>query len=181
VATISHLTAAINASTAENNCSGSDGEHRPSGCGVERASARARVSDFVQSVELGWHAGLQRQSRAGCLSTSRTGWETITGYTFDEIVSMGVNGIHIVNQNNKVTKPVAEYFWLRDSTDVRLRWLWAHGQRIRTFTLQQAEGAPRLPSVREDGASRRRSSIAGERLYGGLMPDIVGSEKASPA
>jgi hypothetical protein len=41
---------------------------------------------------------------------------------------LGVNGVHIANQNNVLNAPHSEYFWLRDSPDVALRWVWARSQ-----------------------------------------------------
>ena len=56
------------------------------------------------------------------------GGETLTGCTYDEVVALGVNGVHISDQNPGLVKPAAEYLWLRDSGDVGLRWLWARSQ-----------------------------------------------------
>jgi hypothetical protein len=52
----------------------------------------------------------------------------ITGWTYNEILAMGVHGAHIVDQNARLVGPYTEYTWLRDSTDPKLRWLWCRSQ-----------------------------------------------------
>ncbi len=41
---------------------------------------------------------------------------------------MGVKVLHIINQNPGLSRPLSEYYWLRDSSDPKLRWLWDRGQ-----------------------------------------------------
>ena len=56
--------------------------------------------------------------------------EGLTGtlYSYDKIGDMGVKLLHIINQNPGVAGPLSEYYWLRDSNDPKLRWLWDRGQ-----------------------------------------------------
>ncbi len=56
--------------------------------------------------------------------------EGLTGtlYTYDKIGEMGVKLLHIIDQNPGINRPYSEYYWLRDSDDPKLRWLWDRGQ-----------------------------------------------------
>jgi CubicO group peptidase (beta-lactamase class C family) len=46
------------------------------------------------------------------------------GWTFNEIGGLGVNLHHITDQNPGLVTDPSQYFWLRDSSDPKLRWLW---------------------------------------------------------
>ena len=56
--------------------------------------------------------------------------EGLTGtcYSFNKIGTMGVKLLHIVDQNAGLNRPYTEFYWLRDSADPKLRWLWDRGQ-----------------------------------------------------
>ncbi len=49
------------------------------------------------------------------------------GYSFESLASLGVSIIEITNQNPDTNKPYEEYFWLRDSDDPKMKWLWERG------------------------------------------------------
>ncbi len=49
-------------------------------------------------------------------------------YQFSDFAPMGVNTVHIQNQNPGTNRPYVEYYWMRDSADSNLQWLWQRGQ-----------------------------------------------------
>jgi Malectin domain len=49
-------------------------------------------------------------------------------YSYSKIGGMGVQLLHIIDQNAGIDKPYNQYYWLRDSTNPKLRWLWDRGQ-----------------------------------------------------
>ncbi len=55
--------------------------------------------------------------------------EGLTGslYSYSKIGAMGVKLLHIIDQNARLNRPFSEFYWLRDSTDPKLRWLWDRG------------------------------------------------------
>jgi len=53
---------------------------------------------------------------------------TGTGYSFAMLGGLGANLVHIKDQNAGLARPYSEWFWLRDSSDSRLNWLWQRGQ-----------------------------------------------------
>jgi hypothetical protein len=122
---ISHLTGLINASTA------SDplwliaaGPMEIIGRAVNASNPSARQHVYLISHS----AGFNDFHAQDAIDTQEVGWEQLQGWTYPEVVALGVNGIHIANQNNVLNAPHSEYFWLRDSPDVALRWVWARSQ-----------------------------------------------------
>jgi hypothetical protein len=65
---------------------------------------------------------------------------------------LGVNGVHIANQNNVLNAPHSEYFWLR----VALRWVWAHS---RTAEISARESAAAIATFRD-----QKTTEAGRRF-----------------
>jgi hypothetical protein len=53
---------------------------------------------------------------------------TGTAYSYNKIGAMGVKLLHIIDQNPRLSRPYSDFYWLRDSTDMKLRWLWDRGQ-----------------------------------------------------
>jgi hypothetical protein len=122
---ISHLTGLINASTA------SDplwliaaGPMEIIGRAVNASNPSARQHVYLISHS----AGFNDFHAQDAIDTQEVGWEQLQGWTYPEVVALGVNGVHIANQNNVLNAPHSEYFWLRDSPDVALRWVWARSQ-----------------------------------------------------
>jgi hypothetical protein len=56
--------------------------------------------------------------------------EGLTGptYDWDTLGAMGVQRIHIPDQNANLNVPYDQFYWLRDSPDPLLQWLWQRGQ-----------------------------------------------------
>ncbi len=48
-------------------------------------------------------------------------------YSYTKIGTMGVKVLHMIDQNPGTNRPYSEYYWLRDSADPKLRWLWDRG------------------------------------------------------
>ncbi len=51
-----------------------------------------------------------------------------TLYSYSKIGAMGLKLLHIVDQNAGLNRPYSEFYWLRDSADPKLRWLWDRGR-----------------------------------------------------
>jgi FG-GAP-like repeat len=122
---ISHLTGLINASTA------SDplwliaaGPMEIIGRAVNASDPSARQHVYLISHS----AGFNDFHAQDAIDTREVGWEQLQGWTYPEVVALGVNGVHIADQNSVLNAPHSEYFWLRDSSDVALRWVWARSQ-----------------------------------------------------
>lgn len=62
-------------------------------------------------------------------ATKYAATEGLTGslYSYNKIGAMGVKLLHIIDQNAGLNRPYSEFYWLRDSTDSKLRWLWDRG------------------------------------------------------
>lgn len=45
-----------------------------------------------------------------------------------DLPALGVNAIKIDGQNGNLNRPYSEWYWLRDSSDPRLQWLWEVGE-----------------------------------------------------
>ncbi len=49
-------------------------------------------------------------------------------YSYSQFAAMGVKTVHIQDQNAGLNKPYSDYYWMRDSTDPNLQWLWQRGR-----------------------------------------------------
>ena len=49
-------------------------------------------------------------------------------YAFSQFASMGAKTVHIKDQNAGLSRPFAQFYWMKNSTDPELQWLWQRGQ-----------------------------------------------------
>jgi hypothetical protein len=119
--TVSHLAAEINKSTATDQLQILGmGPMQTIGLAVAQSDPAKR-----QYVTLVSHS-IWNDTHAGN-SGPKEGLSGPT-YNYSDIGAMGVKLLHIKDQNAGINKPYSQYYWLRDSADPRLQWLWDRSQ-----------------------------------------------------
>jgi hypothetical protein len=126
-ATVAHLTAAIDASTeASPLWILAAGPVETVGVAVNASNPAARQHVYLVSHSVG---GFNDTHAQDAINTQESGFEVLVGYSLNEIAALGVNLVTIPNQNEgRFATPLADWEWMRDSSDRKLRWLWSRSR-----------------------------------------------------
>ena len=94
---------------------------------IGQAVAQSNVSARPH-VTLISHSNWNNTHAQDAKNANESGSSSITGWTFDELKNTGINYLQIQDQNGGLNEPYDEYYWLRDSSDRNLRWLWCRSR-----------------------------------------------------